>query len=110
LPSAKGLPGGLASSGCERAIDRCHADAEFLGDALARRALVGEPDDVVRLGPSGRRPAPVLAFALGLGNALALALQHHLALELRDAADHVQHQPATAQPTALLDLALDRHS
>ena len=38
----------------------------------------------------------VASFALGLGDALPLALQHTLTLGLPDGGDHAQHEPAGA--------------
>ncbi len=40
------------------------------------------------------RPAGELSFGLGGGDTFNLPLQHHLTLELSDAADHRHHQPA----------------
>src|SRR5208282_5201156 len=39
-----------------------------------------------------RLPPTILAFGLRLGNALALALEHHGALEFGNGADHGEHQ------------------
>ena len=49
--------------------------------------------DVGGLSASGRRATLVLAFALGLGDSVALAFEHHLALELSHRAEDVQHEP-----------------
>jgi hypothetical protein len=46
------------------------------------------------LARAGRARPFVLAFALRLGDSLALALKHHLALKLRDAGQDVQHELA----------------
>ena len=48
---------------------------------------------IVGLRPCGRLTALVLTLSLRLRDALALPLQHHLALELRHRSEHVQHQP-----------------
>ena len=57
-------------------------------------AFCSQSVNVGRLGAGGRNSAFVFAFALRPNDALALALQHDLALELGDGADHVQHEPA----------------
>jgi hypothetical protein len=65
----------IASSDCEHAIDRGDADAKPRRDVLALHVVVGELDDVGRLGAGGRRTTLLLAFPLRSLDALALALK-----------------------------------
>jgi haloacetate dehalogenase len=76
------------------AIDRGEADPDVVGDRLAQHAFACEPHDVSGLRLCCGLPAFVFALALGLGNALPLPLQHHLALELRDRSHNVQNELA----------------
>src|SRR5215471_2400977 len=74
-------------------IDRGLVDAEAPGDFRPRHAFRGEGADLGSVLACGRSAALELAGGFGGGNAVALALEHDLALELRDRSDDVQEQP-----------------
>jgi len=79
---------------------RCRQDAVHGGDAdpqlccdrVACLARLCQSKDVGCLGASGRRTALIFALGGSLCDALALPLQHQVALEGRDGAQHGQHQ------------------
>ena len=75
-------------------IDACPTDPQPDGDFRGPDALGLQSDDLCRLSPRSRHTALVAPFALGLGDALPLALQHRLPLGLPDGGDHAQHEPA----------------
>ncbi len=69
--------------------------AKATRDLGVGQLLLGfEAADLGRLGAHRRLPAFVPPFGFGLGNALALALQHDAALELGDGTEHVDHELA----------------
>ena len=78
----------------EDAVDACPADLELPGNLSCAHAALEQRQHFISLRARRRSAALVFAFRLRLGDAFALALQHDLALELGDGADHVEDQAA----------------
>ena len=78
----------------ESSMHGAFADAETPGDLPHAEALSVKGSDLIGFGASGWPPTFVFALGLCPGDALALALQHHLALELSDARQHIEHELA----------------
>src|SRR5207253_1791501 len=74
------------------AIDARHPDTEAPGDLLFRQPLGRELLDLAGLAPRGRLPALELAGRLCRLDAVALTLEHDLALEFGDRTNDVEKQ------------------
>src|SRR5690348_7319299 len=73
-------------------VDAGPTDLQPLRNLRRTKTLGSQGTRLCSLGSGCRCSAPILALCLRLGDALALALQHHLALELADSPDHCQQQ------------------
>jgi len=83
---------GLGANFFENAPHRRPLDIAAPGNLDGADTLRGEQPHLIGLGPRRRLPAFVFAIAFRLGDAFALALEHRLALECGDRAQHGQHQ------------------
>jgi hypothetical protein len=82
------------SGGGQYAKHRSAADAELTSNLRWADTGSAELLDLVGLRSCCRGSALVFAFGLGLGDANKHALSNQLSLELRDRAEHVEHEPA----------------
>src|SRR5690242_12115002 len=82
----------LATGWCQHSIYAGPPHVQALRDFGRAKTLGTKSACLLGFCPCGRCPALVFALGLRLGNSFALALQHHLALELPDSADHREQQ------------------
>lgn len=78
----------------QHAINTSDPDSQLGRDPLTGYPLPVEFKNLVALGASGRFPTLIFSLRLGLGHSFPLSLQHHLAFELADRGQEVQHQPS----------------